>query len=76
MIILTKNGCKNCLKVKQYLDSKNIDYEVINLSNKERRKERKHYRDSGYELLPVIEDGDWVMEGCNLELLEEYINDR
>jgi len=74
MRILTKEGCNQCQKVMEYLDSKNIDYEVINLSKKEERENRKHYRDSGYRLLPVVENNGWAIEGLNIKLLEEYIN--
>jgi len=74
MIVISIAGCKSCEKVKEYLDSKDIEYDEVDLSEKSNREARRHYRDSGYRLLPVIECNGWVVEGCNIELLEEYIN--
>lgn len=68
--IMTKDGCNECNELKKYLDSKGIDYKVVNLSKKENREERKHYRTSGYKLLPVVEGDGWSIDGYNKELLE------
>jgi len=73
MKIITKDNCKYCKLVKEYLDSKDIDYVCVNLSEKENRKAREHYRKCGYTLLPVIENDGWSLEGYNLKLLEEYL---
>jgi glutaredoxin len=74
MILLTVDGCEYCKKVKTYLKSKNINYEEYNLSKKENREMRKHYRNSNYETFPVLENDGWSIEGYNLTLMKELLN--
>jgi len=71
--ILTKEGCSKCNELKNYLSERNVEYETVNLSNKDNRDARKHYREAGYELLPVIEGDGWTIDGFNKNLLEELI---
>lgn len=70
---MTKEGCSKCDELKTYLKKRNVEYEVVNLSKKENRKAREHYRNSGYKLLPVIEGNGWTIDGFNKDLLEELL---
>ena len=73
--IYSKPGCKNCIQVKEYLSSRDVEYEDINLAAKDNREARKYYRSLGIRDLPVItnEEKDWIIIGWNKVLLEELI---
>ena len=73
-------NCDFCKQAKRMLFDNNIDYEEINLKEKQHRKARAFYRELGLETLPIIVDkiGDdeYVLEFDRLEKhLEEHYNE-
>lgn len=78
--VMSTPKCSNCTLVKNFLDEKRLKYENIDLTRPENRRERQHYRSLGLKDLPIIiidkEDGsgDIIIEGLDLELLEESIS--
>ena len=69
-----KDGCGNCSKVKVILQAYGIKYEPINLSEPDKREERRKIREVGVRLLPIImlEDGKMITE-CNEESIIAHI---
>lgn len=64
LTVYTTDTCGYCSMVKRFLDSKKIEYEVVNLSeNPERQKEA--YEMSGALTVPVTTDGKSVVVGWN-----------
>jgi len=62
-----------CREAKEYLDSRGVEYEDINLALKENREARAYYRSKGVRKLPVIEDDKWIMYEYNEEMLDKYL---
>lgn len=52
--IYTTMNCDNCKQAKEYLNDKGIEYQEINLKEKENREARAYYRSLGIKTLPVI----------------------
>ena len=68
--IYYKPNCRYCKTAKEYLASKNIEFEEIDLTKKENREARDYYRSLGVNLLPVIEGDNWILPGWDKEALE------
>ena len=73
--IFTKKDCNQCANVKEFLNLKGLEWEEINLSEKDNREARAYYRSKGYETLPIIEGDGWTIQGYNEILLEEFTSD-
>lgn len=64
MKVYTTNTCAYCVIVKKYLDSKQVDYEVINLDdNPELRQEL--FQKTGAMTVPIIENNGEYVIGWN-----------
>jgi len=64
LVVYTTNTCAYCAMVKKFLDSKKVEYEVVNLNdNPERQKEA--YDISGALTVPITTDGKSVVVGWN-----------
>lgn len=50
--VYTKNICPYCVKAKNYLESKGIEYETVNIE--ENREERNWLMDNGFRSVPQI----------------------
>ncbi len=69
-----KTGCDKCLICKNNLHRYNIQYEPINLSEKERVEERKRFRAMGINYLPVMElDNGKIVTDCSEESILDLI---
>ena len=73
--VYTIPNCEYCDKVKDYLRSKNIEFEEINLKAKENREARAFYRSLGIDVAPVVTgeiDGiEWYVAGDDIEGIEK-----
>lgn len=64
LTVYTTDTCAYCVMVKKFLDTKKIEYDVVNLSKyPERRQEC--YDVSGAMTVPVTTDGKNVVVGWN-----------
>lgn len=64
LVVYTTNTCAYCQMVKKFLDSKKVEYEVVNLNeNPERQQEA--YDISGALTVPITTDGKSVVVGWN-----------
>jgi len=67
--------CKYCDIIKDYLESKDIQYDSINLAQKENRDARTFYRGLGINVIPVVVghlDGDEIiLSGDCIDELED-----
>jgi glutaredoxin len=52
--LYTLKKCKHCHDAKDWLKSKNIEFEEIDLTAKENRESRAYYRELGVETAPII----------------------
>lgn len=50
--VYTKKKCPQCMMTKQYMDSLNIEYETIDVTNNEEA--REHVKKLGFTSLPVV----------------------
>jgi len=81
--IYTIPNCKNCDEVKNYFDSKDIEYKVIDMSkggNKKTIELKKKLKSLGFKTYPIIiiqPDGDdeMMFPEFDKELIEDLIND-
>ena len=70
-----KPNCNYCTKAKDYLRSRNIEFEEIDLSKKENREARAYYRSLGVKSIPVIVSEDWIYSEWDEDLLKKLIDD-
>jgi glutaredoxin-like YruB-family protein len=71
--IYSSAACRDCERVKQYLDERGIPYEEINvLKDKQARKEMEHRY--GVHVTPVVIVGDRVMVGFNHPKLDKLFS--
>ena len=71
--IYSTSWCPGCIKAKKYFDLKGIEYEEINVADKQEEREEV-IKVSGQKTVPVIEiDGD-VIVGFNRALIDKAIN--
>lgn len=70
-VIYTQPGCGKCMFVMKWLESRNIDFEPVNIRENEEALEK--VQNSGYASLPVVEiDGEIVFNDFNEDKLEEH----
>ncbi len=70
--IYTTPVCPWCMKVKEYLKSKKVEYEEINVaSNMAARQEMFHKTGQGG--VPVVEIGDTIIIGFDQEAIDEAL---
>lgn len=50
--VYTTIDCPQCMMAKQYMDSLNIEYETIDVTNNEEA--RQHVKELGFTSLPVV----------------------
>ena len=61
-----KDGCSSCTKAKTIFEAYGIKYIPINLSNPDKREERKYIRNLHIDSLPVIElENGKIIIDCN-----------
>ena len=60
--VYSKPNCKNCDKVKKFLEEHKIDYINIDLTDKEERESRKLMSELGVKDLPVLIGFDYDLE--------------
>lgn len=75
--VFTTNTCAYCAMVKKWLDSKGVNYEVVNL-DEQPEKQKEIYEKSGALTVPVtlVENGDNTEEvviGYNLSRLASLV---
>lgn len=65
VLIYTRDHCGYCLRAKQLLDSKGVDYQEINISEQPHRKDEMTERSDGAKTFPQIFINDQSIGGCN-----------
>ena len=69
VIVYSKPGCKNCTLLKMWLNSKDIDYKEVNVTQE--RSALNKIREAGYSSLPALEiNGDFVKYGVYNDILD------
>ena len=59
VVVYSKHGCKNCTLLKMWLNSKEIDYNEVDVTQE--RSALNKIREVGYSSLPALEvNGDFV----------------
>ena len=59
VVVYSKPGCKNCTLLKMWLNSKEIDYNEVDVTQE--RSALNKIREVGYSSLPALEvNGDFV----------------
>lgn len=59
VVVYSKLGCKNCTLLKMWLDSKEIDYNEVDITQE--RSALNKLREAGHSSLPALEiNGDFV----------------
>lgn len=72
LTVYTTDTCGYCSMVKKFLDSKKVEYEVVNLTqNPERQKEA--FEMSGALTVPVTTNGKDVVVGWNAGRLMQML---
>ena len=71
--VYTTTGCNNCRMTKEYLKSKNIDYEEINIVEHEDAAEMIVDK-TGQFGVPVVQIGDDFLVGFDEKELEAFLN--
>jgi len=70
-------NCKNCKAAKEHLDELGIEYEEINLKEKDNREARAFYRSLGVKTAPIITNGDkWILTEYDEETLEALLEEK
>lgn len=70
-VVYTQPGCGECMFVMKWLESRDVEYEAINIRENDEALEK--VQSSGYSSLPVVEiDGEIVFNRFNEDKLEEY----
>jgi glutaredoxin 3 len=59
--VYSKNSCAFCVRAKQYLESKNIEYEEINIEHDPEA--REWILEQGHRTVPQIYINDQLVEG-------------
>ena len=73
IFVYGKKGCQHCEDAKLLLDEYGYKYIYYDMSLKENREQRKLYRDSNWELIPIIQfDNGITLQGkLNKDILKE-----
>lgn len=73
--VYSRPTCSECNHVKEYLDSRGVSYEDIDVvDNKKAQDEMK--KKYGIHITPIVVIGDQVMVGYNLPKLDRLLSDR
>lgn len=72
LVVYTTDTCGYCSMVKRFLDAKQIDYEVVNLSEQPER-QKEAYEMSGALTVPVTTNGKDVVVGWNAGRLMQLV---
>ena len=67
----TLTGCPQCNATKKFLDTKNVDYEFIDITNDDNL--REELRGEGYQSMPVVKTHKEVWTGFQPTKLKAYI---
>ena len=67
----THTGCPQCNATKKFLDTKNIDYEFIDITDNESL--REELRNEGYQSMPVVKTHKDVWTGFQPTKLKAHI---
>lgn len=67
----THTGCPQCNATKKFLDTKNVDYEFIDITDNESL--REELRNEGYQSMPVVKTNKDVWTGFQPTKLKAYI---
>jgi|TARA_B110001454_G_C12595082_1_gene381944 glutaredoxin len=59
--VYSKNSCAFCVRAKQYLESKNIEYEEVNIEHDSEA--REWILEQGHRTVPQIYINDELVEG-------------
>lgn len=72
--IYTKSGCEDCIKLKEYLRDRGIQYLEISYDDlKQNKKLREEYRSKGLKTFPILVHDDIILSGFNKKLLDEVL---
>lgn len=74
--IYGKEGCSKCQEAKDFLDKKGEEYVYYDLKKKDNKEARKHFREKGWNELPVLVINtipSYTIRGFNAELVEEIL---
>ncbi len=63
VVVYSKDGCPYCVRAKELLTSKNIKYQVIDVTGKQEEREALHER-TGSKTVPQIFIDDVFIGGC------------
>ena len=73
VLLYTTPTCPNCMKVKDYLKSKNIEFENIDVSS-DRDKLQEMIDKSEQIGVPVLDIGDNIIVGFNKEEIDKALD--
>lgn len=74
IVVYTTDNCQQCKATKRFLDSKNVEYETINISgNQEIRELLKEHDFSSVPVTVVDGDFDHAINGFAIDKLKKII---
>ncbi len=71
VIVFSSNSCPHCVTAKEYLKSKNVEFEEKNVSTD--MDARKELIGMGYMGVPIILVDGQAIEGFNKEKIDELV---
>lgn len=74
IVVYTTNNCMQCKATKRFLDSKNVEYETVNISGNQEIREL--LKEHGFSAAPVtVVDGDFdhAIKGFAVDQLKKIV---
>ncbi len=72
--IYSADGCQPCVDLKNYLKEKKVDFELIDITNKENfKKVRSIIKKTNFRAIPIIEKGKKTIVGFDKAAIDKLI---